>query len=996
MIIIGNKGINSGDVQEVHDDDITIDGDVDNHSLVVLESTKLNGSITITGKIDGHSNVTLKATGDILIGTTIDGNSQVEVRAGGNVSLGGFVHKASADFGAHGTIALAEIDDGATVRLTADGDITVAGKIDGNEFDHGPSRVEAVSNRGSVTVGGKIDGESKVYLTAGLDVSIGHGAQLGEDDRKIDGDSFVTAIAGRNISLGGKISGSHTNVDFAAAGAVLIDKTIEGGATVRLLSGASAITVTGGIPDTSTQVTSWPVKPSPTGVNTNAGVPSHPWAATASLASTTPRAGYWWENWPQTFGYVAPFRVVPRSLAELAAAVVGSGNVDRPDLTPVKAIGGGWSFTDAALPFRAQAEVDGASILKSGAWRQEDMRHVLEGMNDLHARPMDLLPEALDRNLAFSTMYDQTTLRQITRSGAQLPASSAVRLIDTRSLASSLQDDFDRIRVPPPPGGGEILFHVEAGITIADLQQLLDHQKPRLALFTSGGSPGATLAGAISTATHGGEFRSLLLADCVRAVHLVGPGGEHWWIEGGTPVAIQANLQSHYFKKYKINGIQFIDSGWSSISGLTGQDVLDAVAVSMGTMGVIYSVVLAVREQFGLRQVVRPTSWQDLLTAAKVSENDLRAGDVAANQRVLGALMDGAVNGTGIARADNLYVDLAINPFKRDLSKRGGPPDQRDCWVVNRQETPALPDDANNPAAGMGDYMSALSRALVLPGAVDTVQDSKFAGRIFDFLSWGTDIVSNGIQDLGQVGRLGGFVTGLSDVSAGALAAASVQAVANVVNVPPPTDRGQAFFADLLTGFFHAMEGTAVERNSDLTAVSYKVGAIGWPEGGLPGRGLEVALDPDNAFSFLQTELLDNAFDTFMAVQNKPTLGYISVRVCPPTRTLIGMQQYGRNSRMAQNSVMIEVVAFRSPEANDVMDFIQDRALAWSPAGPKPLLHWGLENDKLSSAFLATTPLGQPYKGALTRLEAFRQIRDFLKNKQAPVFDNNFTARLGL
>src|SRR5207302_7375261 len=76
------------------------------------------------------------------------------------------------------------------------------------------------------------------------------------------------------------------------------------------------------------------------------------WVDTQVLSLTPARSGYWWENWGQTLGYVAPFRVVPHSVEDIAAAVVGSGNVDRPDTTPVKAVGGGWSFTDAALPFQ--------------------------------------------------------------------------------------------------------------------------------------------------------------------------------------------------------------------------------------------------------------------------------------------------------------------------------------------------------------------------------------------------------------------------------------------------------------------------------------------------------------------------------------------------------------------------------------------------------------------------------------------------------------------
>ena len=135
----------------------------------------------------------------------------------------------------------------------------------------------------------------------------------------------------------------------------------------------------------------------------------------------------------------------------------------------------------------------------------------------------------------------------------------------------------------------------------------------------------------------------------------------------------------------------------NGIPGLNAQDVLDAVTVSMGTMGVIYSVVLHVAPQFGLRQVVRPTDWDNLLLQAKVSVQDLQAGKVAANTAVLEFLKDGAANGTGISKASNVYIDLAINPINRQ------------CWIVNREKTPALPDDSNTPAPAFGDFVTALS-----------------------------------------------------------------------------------------------------------------------------------------------------------------------------------------------------------------------------------------------------------------------------------------------
>jgi hypothetical protein len=212
------------------------------------------------------------------------------------------------------------------------------------------------------------------------------------------------------------------------------------------------------------------------------------------------------------------------------------------------------------------------------------------------------------------------------------------------------------------------------------------------------------------------------------------------------------------------------------------------------------------------------------------------------------------------------------------------------------------------------------------------------------------------------------------------------------VNAADHPDRGGQFVGDVLTGFLNALQGTT-SGNSDRSDISYKVGAIGWPDGGVPGRGLEVALDSSRAFSFLQTALFDDVLTKVMVGANKPLLGYISIRVCPPTATLMGMQQY------SPQSVMIEVVGYRSPEANVVMNRIQEKVLELNAKNRlQALLHWGLENHLLSAADLAHTPLNDmiPGNSTFTRLAAFRAVRQFLRHGNPPVFDNNFVRRLQL
>src|SRR5262249_5582041 len=80
---------------------------------------------------------------------------------------------------------------------------------------------------------------------------------------------------------------------------------------------------------------------------------------------------------------------------------------------------------------------------------------------------------------------------------------------------------------PRLPARGRSLVHVQAGIKIKDL--VADLGSVGLGLPTMGAAGLQSLAGAFSTGTHGSDFGLPLLGDFVRAVHLVGPGGQEWW-----------------------------------------------------------------------------------------------------------------------------------------------------------------------------------------------------------------------------------------------------------------------------------------------------------------------------------------------------------------------------------------------------------------------------------------------------------------------------------
>jgi hypothetical protein len=720
-----------------------------------------------------------------------------------------------------------------------------------------------------------------------------------------------------------------------------------------------------------------------------------------------------------------------------------------------------------------------------------------------------------------------------------------VYLINTRSLVSSLQQKLPsllsnsaRDATSAQPTNGKLqrfLFHVEAGITISELGRLLSHQSPRLSLQAISGSPGATLAGALSSSTHGAEFNWPLVVDTVKAVHLVGPGGLQWWIEGSESIADPQAIQA----AYPDIPLERIISGANAPGGIVSQDWLNAAIVSMGSMGVLYSVVLEVVPLFGVHEIVVQTSWRNLPSPGTVGQQDWRwchkceglfysggqtslgvcpvggrhekgvssnytlahdapgavgqqdwrwcprcqglfysGGQASAGRCPSGGkhekaasgnyilandspgtlgqsdwrwcskcqglfysegqasvgscpaggkhekgvsgnytlahdaapllrspstsrqvsagitelLQRGELNGTGISRADaqgkyvNQYADLAINPNR----KADG---DYDCWIGNREVTSQVPLDPQ-PLAGneTGDMIKGIGMAL---GPVND-RDAKLVG-IYGFRSLvdiimnrpvGPDRISEIEQNITDFMLKVGRVTRASDIVNVGLDAF----LTPLVGKPDGPEVAQA----ILTGVLSGLLGTAnCDRRSDKTGVS--VGALGFPESGVMGTAMEIALSPADAFTFLQTEILDYA-DLNMN-KNIPFFGYVSIRLCSNTNTLMGMQQFGDTANPC--SVMIEIVGFATPESREFMHDLQKRTLDRIEAGTlDAMLHWGLENEQLRSVHLRKTKALQKHsQSGMSKLTTFKTVRA-LVHAAAPaafrVFDNGFSERLGL
>jgi hypothetical protein len=143
------------------------------------------------------------------------------------------------------------------------------------------------------------------------------------------------------------------------------------------------------------------------------------------------------------------------------------------------------------------------------------------------------------------------------------------------------------------PRGGA-LIHVEAGIQLRRF--IADLTAVGLAVPTMGSGSSQTLAGAISTGTHGADFVVPPLGDFVRAIHLVGPRGQEYWIERTRGITDQDRL------------LRLPD--WCPETRVVHDDELfRAALISVGRFGVWYSVVIEVVSQYGLLRETTDEPW---------------------------------------------------------------------------------------------------------------------------------------------------------------------------------------------------------------------------------------------------------------------------------------------------------------------------------------------------------------------------------------------------
>jgi hypothetical protein len=180
--------------------------------------------------------------------------------------------------------------------------------------------------------------------------------------------------------------------------------------------------------------------------------------------------------------------------------------------------------------------------------------------------------------------------------GPPFPAGASALAPDR--IRGSGSDFLARACANAPQAAGRHFVHVEAGIKIRDL--LAGLASCGLALPTMGDGAGQSLMGALSTATHGGDFEVPPLVEWIRALHLVGPTGQEYWI---TPAPLPFGAPAL---------LGTLPDWCPDTAVIADQDVFDAVRVGVGRMGVVYAVVLEVVPQYTLVEVNLEHRWSDI------------------------------------------------------------------------------------------------------------------------------------------------------------------------------------------------------------------------------------------------------------------------------------------------------------------------------------------------------------------------------------------------
>jgi hypothetical protein len=327
-------------------------------------------------------------------------------------------------------------------------------------------------------------------------------------------------------------------------------------------------------------------------------------------------------------------------------------------------------------------------------------------------------------SLSESTLSDDSALETHWPDAESVPRNTGLA-VDLRDLISQPLFDFMVAHPPTPPDAAKddpclrdgarncFFVHLKSGTRVYEAYSALDGMAatptalatalnlklkggPNAGAYngpwgfmTLGGSGGQTVFGALTTGTHGGDFRQRPISDAVVALHLVTDGGDHFWIEPQHspiefPIADDAKLKHVYAPLDPTVRFGIIRD----------DDIFHSVVVGVGRFGVVVSVVLRVVPQYCLLEHRRLADWSDIQAALRGPARH-HAFDFAFFPGT-GAASDKSAFDERFKEAaatQNRFLQIAINPTPHLH-------DEHRCGVTQRWFHPNTRPEALDPTSG--------------------------------------------------------------------------------------------------------------------------------------------------------------------------------------------------------------------------------------------------------------------------------------------------------
>jgi FAD/FMN-containing dehydrogenase len=179
------------------------------------------------------------------------------------------------------------------------------------------------------------------------------------------------------------------------------------------------------------------------------------------------------------------------------------------------------------------------------------------------------------------------------------------------------------------------IVFAQCGTQITSLNAGLEHAG--FALATAGASNGQTIAGAMSTGTHGSAHSVGAIHDRVRALHVIGEGGKSWILQPKSNPLLTQDFANWL-------GAEICTLG-------DGDDLFYAALVGFGSFGLIHAVFLEVEPLYLLGLYIKQFDYTEITQAALT--HDISQLPLAPGPR------------------DPYHIEFVINPYRRGPGQQG-------------------------------------------------------------------------------------------------------------------------------------------------------------------------------------------------------------------------------------------------------------------------------------------------------------------------------------